>query len=566
MTMNGAAMTSELGGSYWEYSYDSRGQVVGAVRRFADASAVPGLEHGIEYDDIGNRIATSASGRTNAYQANQLNQYTQRTVQGWVNLRGNADPQATVTVNNSPVQRLGSFWTTERYFTNTAADVWAELSAVGVLLGGATNGEDIVAVNTGHVFLARTPEAFAYDADGNLIQDARFRYEWDAENRLSVAETRTNLQSMTPRVRLTFAYDNQGRRVHKTVEDGYTAGAYSTTNVTTFVWDGWLPIEEAGTGFTNLTTWALDLSGGFQGAGGVGGLAAISRSGTTYFAACDGLGNVTEYVDTNGVVVAHREYDAWGESLMLAGAKCDDFAYWFSSKPLDEETDTYDFGLRVYQPGQGRFMSRDPLEVAAEPNTYAFVLNNALAAFDPLGLKLESYDQNIRDLPLNPSSTLRAGVLGLTTPTWPKSIARETWFIFSGVTIWGELKIEIQYNSLVVSDPYTFVGRDGLTVANHEWRHALMYKNWWNRLKTLTDPLEKTFCPARCARLAVDLANTADEYYAYEAGVESAQFDVDQYGGPDARNRLAQRKALRDAAKASYDASETAWRSSKCAD
>ncbi|OGV45712.1 MAG: hypothetical protein A2X46_09410 [Lentisphaerae bacterium GWF2_57_35] len=92
-----------------------------------------------------------------------------------------------------------------------------------------------------------------------------------------------------------------------------------------------------------------------------------------------------------------------------------------------------------------------------------------------------------------------------------------------------------------------------------------MHKDWWNRLKPLVDPLETAFCSAHCADLAVNLANSALTYYTYEAGVENAQFDVDQYGGSAAESRLADRKAKRDAAKTSYNSAETAWRSSKCA-
>ena len=32
--------------------------------------------------------------------------------------------------------------------------------------------------------LPQTPEAFTYDADGNLLTDGRWNYTWDAENRL----------------------------------------------------------------------------------------------------------------------------------------------------------------------------------------------------------------------------------------------------------------------------------------------------------------------------------------------------------------------------------------------
>ena len=51
-------------------------------------------------------------------------------------------------------------------------------------------GDDIDDVNavTGRVLVAQSPEAFTYDADGNMTSDGRFRYTWNAENRLVRAE------------------------------------------------------------------------------------------------------------------------------------------------------------------------------------------------------------------------------------------------------------------------------------------------------------------------------------------------------------------------------------------
>ncbi|HSA02965.1 MAG TPA: hypothetical protein P5055_19715, partial [Candidatus Paceibacterota bacterium] len=40
------------------------------------------------------------------------------------------------------------------------------------------------ASSTGSVFLAKTPEVFVHDTDGNLTQDGRWIYIWDGENRL----------------------------------------------------------------------------------------------------------------------------------------------------------------------------------------------------------------------------------------------------------------------------------------------------------------------------------------------------------------------------------------------
>jgi len=49
-----------------------------------------------------------------------------------------------------------------------------------------------------------------------------------------------------------------------------------------------------------------------QGAGGVGGLLAVTDSTGTYYPTYDGNGNVSEYLDTTGTFVAHYEYDPFG--------------------------------------------------------------------------------------------------------------------------------------------------------------------------------------------------------------------------------------------------------------
>ncbi|MDX2226219.1 MAG: hypothetical protein SFY92_03860, partial [Verrucomicrobiae bacterium] len=40
-------------GSYWEYGYDLKGQVISAVKKFANGTAIPGMTYQYEFDDIG---------------------------------------------------------------------------------------------------------------------------------------------------------------------------------------------------------------------------------------------------------------------------------------------------------------------------------------------------------------------------------------------------------------------------------------------------------------------------------------------------------------------------------
>jgi RHS repeat-associated protein len=208
----------------------------------------------------------------------------------------------------------------------------------------------------------------AYDDDGNMTNDSVFAYSWNGENQLSGASCSGMVAE--------YKYDYQSRRYQKVV------GA--TTN--TFIWDGWNLVQEISSdGTTNVYVWGIDLSGSLQGAGGIGGLLSVTRNGTTYYPFTDANGNITDYADGDGNIVAHREFDAYGNTLVATGAMVNDFHFWFSSKYLDQESGLYYYGYRYYHPETGRFLNTDPAEEQGGINTYCFVLNQPVGAFDPDG-------------------------------------------------------------------------------------------------------------------------------------------------------------------------------------
>ncbi len=109
------------------------------------------------------------------------------------------------------------------------------------------------------------------------------------------------------------AYDYRRRRTSKTVQRLNSTippppappigmQEWETVETRTFVYDGWNLIHEtiytSEGGATNTSEvqyfWGLDLSNSRQGAGGVGGLLAVSRNGQFYFPSFDNNGNVTK--------------------------------------------------------------------------------------------------------------------------------------------------------------------------------------------------------------------------------------------------------------------------------
>lgn len=186
-------------------------------------------------------------------------------------------------------------------------------------------------------------KTLTWDADGNMLTYNGWTYAWNGESRLSQATNSSTVVS--------FKYDYMGRRFEKVV-DGVT---------NSFVYDGWNLVQE--TSGTNVTryVWGLDLSGSMQGAGGIGGLLCVIENGTPYYPCFDANGNITEYVDENGTVVAHYEYSSFGKIIASSGSKKDDFHFRFSTKYYDAETGLYYYGYRYYSPEIGRWPSRDPI-------------------------------------------------------------------------------------------------------------------------------------------------------------------------------------------------------------
>ncbi len=221
-----------------------------------------------------------------------------------------------------------------------------------------------------------SPFSIFHDLDGNLTNGSVFAYSYDAANRLASV-------SSNGVVLVANEYDYRGRRIRKT----------TPTAETTFVYDGWNLIHETvatiSGGVTNTTEiqyfWGADLSETLQGAGGVGGLLAVSLNNNFYFPAYDNNGNITKYIDESGNVVAAYEYDAFGRIVTQSGSLADFFRHRFSTKYFDVETGLYYYGYRFYSPSLMRWLNRDPIEERGGLNLYAFCNNAMLCKFDVLG-------------------------------------------------------------------------------------------------------------------------------------------------------------------------------------
>jgi RHS repeat-associated protein len=383
--------------SYWVYTYDSLGQVTSGKKYWSDSTPVAGQQFQYTFDDIGNRKTAASGGdqsganlRTGVYSANGLNQYTSRTVPGYVQSLGTANASATVTLwgddgSYAAAVRQGDYFRAEFSVNNSAGPLWLTLTNLAVLNNGSN--PDIVASTTNHEFVPQTPERFTYDDDGNLTSDGRWTYVWDAENRLVKMAPST---SAGPQVSLQFEYDSQGRRIRKQVWPNATWTG-PATNDQRFVYDGWNLIAELNTNNSPLRTytWGLDLSGSMQGAGGIGGLLFLCDvpSGICYSPAFDGNGNVSALINaSDGTPAGQYERGPFGEVIRATGPMARANPFRFSTKYQDDETDLLYYGYRYYNASTGRWLRRDPVAETGGIALYCAFRNNPMTHVDGTGL------------------------------------------------------------------------------------------------------------------------------------------------------------------------------------
>jgi RHS repeat-associated protein len=374
-------------GSYWLYQYDSLGQVISANKYWSDETPVAGQQFDYAFDTIGNRTQTQSGGdagganlRTANYTNNTLNQITSRDVPAYVDIKGVSFATNSVTVNGTTAYRKVEYFRDELGMNNSSSALWTNIIVAGT-------GQTSV---TGNVFVAKEPETFGYDADGNLTNDGRFSYVWDGENRL------TNMTSLASGpsgslLKLDFAYDYQGRRIQKIVSTN-NGTSYVAQYTNRFIYDGWNLVAEVNpsSALVRSYMWGSDLSGSPQGVSGVGGLLEVNYYGsatTNCFPVYDGNGNVAALVNAaDGTVSANYEYGAFGEPIRMTGAMAKSNPFRFSTKYDDDESDLLYYGYRYYKPSTGTWPNRDPIEEQGGLNLYALVNNQPINTIDISGL------------------------------------------------------------------------------------------------------------------------------------------------------------------------------------
>ncbi|MFE2882549.1 putative T7SS-secreted protein [Streptomyces sp. NPDC059272] len=207
-----------------------------------------------------------------------------------------------------------------------------------------------------------------------------WRYEWDAEDRLTAVTTPDGS-------RWRYTYDPLGRRTSKS---RLAADAETVVEKVTFTWDGTTLCEQTTTSpdLPNPVTLTWDHQG-------LTPIAQTERITTAeapqdeidsrFFAIItDLVGTPTELIDEQGDIAWHTRSTLWGTTAWSA----DSTTYTplrFPGQYFDPETGLHYNYFRHYDPETARYLSPDPLGLTPAPNPATYVANPHTRS-DPYGL------------------------------------------------------------------------------------------------------------------------------------------------------------------------------------
>ncbi len=194
-----------------------------------------------------------------------------------------------------------------------------------------------------------------------------------------------------------YVYDGDGKRASKTVGGATTSYVYDVNaSLPVLLDDG-----------ARKYVWGLGLA-----------FAVDSSSNVTVYHT-DGLGSVRALTDGLGNIVQSYRYDEYGVATSSQGSIDQPFRY--TGEQHDSETGLVYLRARSYDPGMGRFVTRDSWPgttgVPETINRYSYVANNPVPATDPSGLMM-TVPCKARSGGILKDGAATAGGLGLNPLTW----------------------------------------------------------------------------------------------------------------------------------------------------
>lgn len=215
-----------------------------------------------------------------------------------------------------------------------------------------------------------------YDANGNLLDDGKFTYEWDADNRLRKVSNKETKDQIAE-----YWYDDADRRIRKNVRGKITNYIYEGNGLNV--------LYETNASNTITAYHTYNTNGQLMARTEVN-----NNSHVSYYYHYNAHGDVVMVTNGTGttkadLIVASYVYDAWGNIVYQEGQYADKNPYRYAGYQFDTETNHYYLMARYYNPESGVFISIDPDpgddDDILTQNGYTYASNNPVMLVDPDG-------------------------------------------------------------------------------------------------------------------------------------------------------------------------------------
>ncbi|MCZ4222508.1 RHS repeat domain-containing protein [Pedobacter rhodius] len=352
------------------------------------------------------------------------------------------------------------------------------------------------AVNSGQQGELEGNTSYSYDAIGNLIKDSKegiTNIDWSVYGKIKqINKANGNIQ---------YTYDPSGNRVSKLYNNKTTWYVRDAQGNSLAVYDNanghynWK--EQQLYGSSRLGMWKPELN-----IDSAGGASLNSLTGNRNYELANHLGNTMAVISDNRLqtsngyeadVLHSNDYYAFGAQMPgrmfnLAGS----YRYGFNGKENDNEVkgegNQQDYGMRIYDPRVGRFLSVDPIaNQYPELTPYQFASNTPIQAIDLDGL--EKYHYSLDFDKKGAASLKLTSTENFSEWTWKPELGNTAF----GFQLWE--KVKNPYKEYIVSYNTTEYLIIAPVAAKMESTYKLSYDNLPSTstvLDGLSDKIEST--------------------------------------------------------------------------